>query len=71
MTFIHLSEICAMPEDSGNCLAYIRNWRYDSLTGKCVQFVYGGCGGNENRFQSEQECERFCNRQGDFLFVLI
>ncbi|KAL4238992.1 hypothetical protein ACF0H5_003696 [Mactra antiquata] len=56
-------EICALPEDSGNCLAYIRNWRYDSLTGKCVQFIYGGCGGNDNNFQTEEECERFCNRQ--------
>ncbi|XP_053376969.1 papilin-like [Mercenaria mercenaria] len=55
-------EICAMAEDSGNCLAYIRNWRYDSLTGKCIQFTYGGCGGNANNFQSREECEAFCPR---------
>ncbi|XP_060600708.1 papilin-like [Ruditapes philippinarum] len=55
-------EICAMAEDSGDCLAYIRNWRYDSLNGKCVQFTYGGCGGNANNFQSSQECEAFCTR---------
>ncbi|XP_052766205.1 uncharacterized protein LOC128207366 isoform X2 [Mya arenaria] len=56
-------EICAMPEEAGNCLAYIRNWRYDSLTGQCVQFTYGGCGGNENNFKSREECERFCSRR--------
>ena len=53
-----------MAEDSGNCLAYIRNWRYDSSTGKCVQFTYGGCGGNANNFQSSQVCEAFCTRSG-------
>lgn len=57
------SEICAMPENIGNCLAYIRNWRYDSLTGQCVQFTYGGCGGNANNFQSREECSSFCSRQ--------
>ncbi|KAH3892698.1 hypothetical protein DPMN_016823 [Dreissena polymorpha] len=57
------AEVCAMPEEGGNCLAYIQNWRYDSTAGNCVQFVYGGCGGNSNNFKTKEECERFCSRQ--------
>jgi hypothetical protein len=35
-------------------------WYYDQETGKCHQFIYGGCGGNGNRYSSEEECLRSC-----------
>ena len=57
-------EICALPESAGNCLAYIRNWRYDAVTGHCVEFTYGGCGGNKNNFDSKEKCENYCSRAG-------
>lgn len=28
--------------------------------GRCGQFGYGGCGGNGNRFSSNEECESIC-----------
>ena len=31
----------------------------------CCQFVYGGCHGNNNRFESEQECEAVCTDHDD------
>lgn len=33
---------------------------YDSKNKKCIYFIYGGCGGNDNRFKSEKECKEKC-----------
>nr|CDS29991.1 Papilin [Hymenolepis microstoma] len=51
---------CGMPIDGGLCLAYFPSWGYDKKSGKCIEFVYGGCGGNLNRFESKEECESAC-----------
>ena len=69
--YILISEICALPEDSGNCLAYNKNWRYDNLDGTCKEFTFGGCGGNKNNFGTRGECERFCGRTGKLLFLYL
>ncbi|VDL63073.1 unnamed protein product [Hymenolepis diminuta] len=53
---------CGMPIVTGNCMAYFPSWGYDKKSGKCVEFVYGGCGGNLNRFDSKEECESTCAR---------
>ena len=28
--------------------------------GKCIPFEFAGCGGNENRFDTQHECEWHC-----------
>ncbi|KAH8271911.1 hypothetical protein KR044_010426 [Drosophila immigrans] len=43
-----------------NCLMYIPQWSYNSEVNECVKFIYGGCGGNDNRFSSEKECKERC-----------
>nr|CDS34164.1 Kunitz protein 8 [Hymenolepis microstoma] len=53
-------DICNQPIKRGNCLAYMPSWAFDKSVGRCVPFVYGGCGGNENRFRSIEECENAC-----------
>jgi len=41
---------------------------YDRQDGVCKPFMYGGCGGNDNRFDSKQECERQCfEAQGNII----
>src|SRR4051812_35523582 len=42
--------ICKLPRESGNCDAYIPSYWHNPATGVCEPFVYGGCGGNANRF---------------------
>ena len=57
-------DICALPLETGPCRAYIRRWGYDRRAGRCVQFIYGGCRGNQNRFISREACENFCAPRG-------
>ena len=58
---------CTLPKEAGNCLAYIPAWYYDHDTGTCKEFVYGGCGGNDNRFTTKDVCEASCSKDGEFI----
>uniref|UniRef100_A0A8C0IYN1 BPTI/Kunitz inhibitor domain-containing protein n=1 Tax=Chelonoidis abingdonii TaxID=106734 RepID=A0A8C0IYN1_CHEAB len=52
---------CFLGKDSGvKCTSYSLLWYYRVDTGSCNRFWYGGCGGNANRFNSEQDCIRVC-----------
>uniref|UniRef100_A0A672LTS4 Si:ch211-62a1.3 n=1 Tax=Sinocyclocheilus grahami TaxID=75366 RepID=A0A672LTS4_SINGR len=52
---------CFLEKDSGHvCGSYMSRWYYSQQTKKCMRFWYGGCGGNENRFLTEDECFREC-----------
>ncbi|XP_076032052.1 proteoglycan-like sulfated glycoprotein papilin isoform X2 [Oratosquilla oratoria] len=55
-----LPEACLLSVDEGLCRAALPHWYYDANTGRCIGFSYGGCGGNANRFQSVELCERQC-----------
>lgn len=52
--------VCEQPRDPGPCDAVISRWWYDGSAAKCREFTWGGCGGNENRFESAAACERAC-----------
>ncbi|XP_017110575.1 kunitz-type serine protease inhibitor-like [Drosophila elegans] len=43
-----------------SCLKYKPSFTYFSSTNMCETFIYGGCGGNANRFSTKQECEAKC-----------
>uniref|UniRef100_A0A8C1IM78 Si:ch211-62a1.3 n=1 Tax=Cyprinus carpio TaxID=7962 RepID=A0A8C1IM78_CYPCA len=52
---------CFLEKDSGRvCGSYMSRWYYSQQTKKCMRFWYGGCGGNENRFLTEDECFKEC-----------
>ncbi|CAJ1061343.1 collagen alpha-6(VI) chain [Xyrichtys novacula] len=53
-------DICLLSMDSGDCRNYTLKWYFVSKRGQCAPFWYGGCGGNENRFDRQEECESFC-----------
>nr|XP_031533679.1 collagen alpha-3(VI) chain isoform X4 [Vicugna pacos] len=54
------ADICQLQKEEGTCRKFILKWYYDSKTKSCARFWYGGCGGNENRFNSQKECEKVC-----------
>nr|XP_004610953.1 unnamed protein product [Sorex araneus] len=59
------ADICRLAKDIGTCRKFILKWYFDVETSSCARFWYGGCGGNENRFNSQSECEKVCG-PGDF-----
>jgi papilin len=52
--------VCEQPLVTGPCKAAFRRWGFKQETGKCEEFIYGGCGGNDNRFETQEECEEKC-----------
>nr|CDS22657.1 Papilin [Echinococcus granulosus] len=52
--------VCHLPQDRGNCYALIRRWAFDANSSQCIPFVYGGCGGNANNFDTREACEQRC-----------
>jgi hypothetical protein len=52
--------ICSLPLEMGSCKAYFPRFFHNPETGVCESFIYGGCGGNENNFETFEECEAAC-----------
>lgn len=51
---------CELPPETGFCAAYFQRWFFNSTSENCEQFVYGGCGGNPNRFHTAEQCQTQC-----------
>ncbi|XP_078537492.1 collagen alpha-3(VI) chain [Lissotriton helveticus] len=57
---VAVTNICQMQKDEGPCRNHVLRWYFDSLTKSCARFWYGGCSGNDNRFNTQKECEKAC-----------
>ncbi|CAF1573886.1 unnamed protein product [Adineta steineri] len=53
--------ICQQMPDIGQCKAIIEQYYFNPQSSSCQIFIWGGCGGNQNRFNSRYECERTCS----------
>ena len=47
----------------GGCSEYVLLWYFHPGVGDCRPFVYGGCAGNQNRFPTRRECQKWCMKE--------
>lgn len=60
-----VDDICMLNASMGECNEVRLRFFYDRRVGICRLFYYNGCGGNENNFVSEEECQQRC-KNGKF-----
>lgn len=55
---------CTQPAEIGRCRAAIPAWHWDDTAQECKSFIFGGCEGNDNLFETKEACiassEQFC-----------
>ena len=68
--FLHITDTCSLPSNTGPCRGAFPRWFYNSSSDSCELFIYGGCGGNTNRFTSLQQCIQSCGALMSICFTL-
>ncbi|XP_055693331.1 spondin-1 [Lutzomyia longipalpis] len=56
---------CLLPPTPGSCKTIRNRWFYDYRRGECAVFAYTGCDGNENNFESREDCMTSCKPSHD------
>lgn len=54
---------CSLRYDKGPCGGYMIKWYFDSERQRCDRFIYGGCQGNSNNYETQEECEGACQQE--------
>ena len=58
---IPFAEVCSQPREIGPCFEQHLRYYYDENMDECRPFVYSGCDGNDNNFESQEECYATCS----------
>ena len=62
--------MCKLPKKIGDCKAAFPKYYFNSTSGQCESFTYGGCGGNGNNFNTKEECEQQCQGTSQYEICL-
>lgn len=62
----HVSAVCWAQAESGPCHVMLERWYFNPKKRRCVPFLFGGCGGNRNNFESEEYCLAVCSSSCKF-----
>ncbi|CAL8091990.1 unnamed protein product [Orchesella dallaii] len=57
------NNICLLPPitpGGGFCLASFRMFTFNVNSRNCESYIYGGCGGTKNLFETKDACEKAC-----------
>lgn len=57
---VRINPLCYLPMETGPCLDYVPRFYYNSTSERCEQFIYGGCSGNGNNFNTLGKCQDTC-----------
>jgi len=52
---------CKQPAEMGPCRASKDRYHYNVTAGECQPFRYGGCRGNQNNFETIEQCQNECS----------
>lgn len=58
-------ETCSLPPEVGPCDAAFVRYVFNPRSDRCERFLWGGCGGNDNNFESLESCKQACGRDID------
>ncbi|KAL1505585.1 hypothetical protein ABEB36_005116 [Hypothenemus hampei] len=54
--------VCGLPKDVGACKSHVDRWHFDPTKGQCEIFSYSGCEGNQNNFNTLEQCQTLCTK---------
>ncbi|XP_078077892.1 kunitz-type U19-barytoxin-Tl1a [Mustelus asterias] len=60
--------VCNLQKERGDCAVNILKWYYDKDTGNCETFLFSGCHGNGNQFETKKTCRSLCAAFGQGRF---